>query len=243
MEFSLRAVELTTLLESRISNFYMKFQVDEIGRVVSVRYGIARVYGLNKIQSGEMVEFASGMKGIALNLENKNVGIIVFGSDTAIKEGDFVKCTGSIMDIPAGKAMLGHVVDSLGVPIDGRGALSDHDLVPIGCGNRELIIRDRQTGKIAIVDFPAGKGRYQLMSLKTVRDMEGCFGFYLRWVHVRLGAVAKARFDTHHLEEYAQTSAALEKATSALDQLEGELSRRSETAFAHLVNNFLLALT
>nr|GFB50535.1 hypothetical protein [Tanacetum cinerariifolium] len=78
---------------------------------------------------------------------------------------------------------------------------------------------------------------YQLMSLKTVRDMEGCFGFDLRWVHARLGAVAKARFDTHHLEEYAQTSAALEKATSALAQLEGELSRHSETASAHLVNN------
>ncbi|KAI3479053.1 hypothetical protein L1887_58952 [Cichorium endivia] len=146
----------------------------------SVGDGIARVYGLNEIQAGEMVEFASGVKGIALNLENENVGIVVFGSDTAIKEGDLVKRTGSIVDVPAGKAMLGRVVDALGVPIDGRGALSDHErrrvevkapgiierksvhepmqtglkavdsLVPIGRGQRELIIGDRQTGKTAI---------------------------------------------------------------------------------------------
>ena len=127
MEFSPRAAELTTLLESRISNFYTNFQVDEIGRVVSVGDGIARVYGLNEIQAGEMVEFASGVKGIALNLENENVGIVVFGSDTAIKEGDLVKRTGSIVDVPAGKAMLGRVVDALGVPIDGRGEISDHE--------------------------------------------------------------------------------------------------------------------
>nr|WDY31172.1 ATPase subunit 1 [Cuscuta campestris] len=180
MELSPRAAELTSLLESRMSNFYTNFQVDEIGRVVSVGDGIARVYGLNEIQAGEMVEFASGVKGIALNLENENVGIVVFGSDTAIKEGDLVKRTGSIVDVPAGKAMLGRVVDALGVPIDGRGALSDHErrrvevkapgiierksvhepmqtglkavdsLVPIGRGQRELIIGDRQTGKTAI---------------------------------------------------------------------------------------------
>ncbi|KAL6590178.1 hypothetical protein ACP70R_050164 [Stipagrostis hirtigluma subsp. patula] len=180
MEFSPRAAELTTLLESRMTNFYTNFQVDEIGRVVSVGDGIARVYGLNEIQAGEMVEFASGVKGIALNLENENVGIVVFGSDTAIKEGDLVKRTGSIVDVPAGKAMLGRVVDALGVPIDGKGALSDHErrrvevkapgiierksvhepmqtglkavdsLVPIGRGQRELIIGDRQTGKTAI---------------------------------------------------------------------------------------------
>nr|YP_010737549.1 ATPase subunit 1 [Zantedeschia aethiopica]WEQ71656.1 ATPase subunit 1 [Zantedeschia aethiopica] len=176
----LSPTELTTLLERRITHFYTHFQVDEIGRVVSVGDGIARVYGLNEIQAGEMVEFASGVKGIALNLENENVGIVVFGSDTAIKEGDLVKRTGSIVDVPAGKAMLGRVVDALGVPIDGRGALSDHErrrvevkapgiierksvhepmqtglkavdsLVPIGRGQRELIIGDRQTGKTAI---------------------------------------------------------------------------------------------
>nr|YP_010035135.1 ATP synthase F0 subunit 1 [Euonymus alatus]QOX10158.1 ATP synthase F0 subunit 1 [Euonymus alatus] len=180
MEFSPKAGELTTLLESRITNFYTNLKVDEIGRVVSVGDGIARVYGLNEIQAGEMVEFASGVKGIALNLENENVGIVVFGSDTAIKEGDLVKRTGSIVDVPAGKAMLGRVVDALGVPIDGRGSLSDHErrrvevkapgiierksvhepmqtglkavdsLVPIGRGQRELIIGDRQTGKTAI---------------------------------------------------------------------------------------------
>ncbi|XP_065850788.1 uncharacterized protein [Euphorbia lathyris] len=129
MEFSTRnrASELTTLLERRITNYYTNLKVDEIGRVVSVGDGIARVYGLNEIQAGEMVEFASGVKGIALNLENENVGIVVFGSDTAIKEGDLVKRTGSIVDVPAGKAMLGRVVDGLGVPIDGRGALSDHE--------------------------------------------------------------------------------------------------------------------
>ncbi|XBI17557.1 hypothetical protein VPH35_059584 [Triticum aestivum] len=175
-----RAAELTTLLESRMTNFYTNFQVDEIGRVVSVGDGIARVYGLNEIQAGEMVEFASGVKGIALNLENENVGIVVFGSDTAIKEGYVVKRTGSIVDVPAGKATLGCVVNALGVPIDGKGALSDHkqrrvevkapriiehksvhepiqtgleavdSLVPIGRGQRELMIGDRQTEKTAI---------------------------------------------------------------------------------------------
>ncbi|KAJ4829165.1 hypothetical protein Tsubulata_007024 [Turnera subulata] len=178
MEFSPKAAEVITLLENRITNFYSNVKVDEIGRVISVGDGIACVYGLNEIQAGEMVEFASGVKGIALNLENENVGIVVFGSDTAIKEGDLVKRTRSIVDVPAGKAMLGRVVDALGVPIDGRGALSDHEhfevkapgiierksvhepmqtglkavdsLVPIGRGQRELIIGDRQTGKTAI---------------------------------------------------------------------------------------------
>ena len=116
--------ELSTLLEQKITNYYTKLQVDEIGRVVSVGDGIARVYGLNKIQAGEMVEFASGVKGMALNLENENVGIVIFGSDTAIKEGDIVKRTGSIVDVPVGKALLGRVVDALGVPIDGKGVLS-----------------------------------------------------------------------------------------------------------------------
>jgi F-type H+-transporting ATPase subunit alpha len=144
MKLSPRAAELTSLLESksRISNFYTHFQVDEIGRVVSVGDGIARVYGLNEIQAGEMVEFASGVKGIALNLENENVGIVVFGSDTAIKEGDLVKRTGSIVDVPAGKAMLGRVVDALGVPIDGRGALITSEDVskskPLGLLNVNL---------------------------------------------------------------------------------------------------------
>ncbi|CAH8312011.1 unnamed protein product [Eruca vesicaria subsp. sativa] len=133
MELSPRAAELTNLFESRIRNFYANFQVDEIGRVVSVGDGIAQVYGLNEIQAGEMVLFANGVKGMALNLENENVGIVVFGGDTAIKEGDLVKRTGSIVDVPAGKAMLGRVVDAMGVPIDGRGALSDHEQRRVEC--------------------------------------------------------------------------------------------------------------
>jgi proton translocating ATP synthase F1 alpha subunit len=177
---SISAAELSTLLEQRISNYYTKLNVDEIGRVLSVGDGIARVYGLNKIQSGEMVEFANGMKGMALNLENDNVGVVCFGNDSGIKEGDIVKRTGSIVDVPVGKGMLGRVVDALGLPIDGKGSLTDvvrrrveikapgiiarksvHEpmqtgikavdsLVPIGRGQRELIIGDRQTGKTAI---------------------------------------------------------------------------------------------
>lgn len=181
-------MELTTLLEKKMTDNNLfggsidPIEFSEIGRVVSVGDGIARVYGLNEIQAGEMVEFASGVKGIALNLENENVGIVVFGNDVAIKEGDLVKRTGSIVDVPVGKALLGRVVDALGVPIDGKGALqveyaerrrveakapgiierkSVHEplqtglkavdsLVPIGRGQRELIIGDRQTGKTAI---------------------------------------------------------------------------------------------
>lgn len=190
--------ELTTLLEQRITNYSTTLKVDQIGRVVSVGDGIARVYGLNQIQAGEMVEFASGVKGIALNPENENVGIVVFGSDTAIKEGDLVKRTGSIVDVPVGKALLGRVVDALGVPIDGKGALqvdrgaerrrveakapgiierkSVHEppqtgskavdsLVPIGRGQRELIIGDRQTGKTAIaIDIILNQKRSHLRS-------------------------------------------------------------------------------
>ena len=177
---SLSAIEFSTLLEQRISNHYSDLNIDEIGRVLSVGDGIARVYGLNKIQSGEMVEFASGVKGMALNLENDNVGVVCFGSDTTINEGDIVKRTGSIVDVPTGRGLLGRVVDGLGTPIDGKGAIPDavarrveikapgiivrksvHEpmqtglkavdsLVPIGRGQRELIIGDRQTGKTAI---------------------------------------------------------------------------------------------
>jgi len=177
---AMSAVELSTLLEQRISNHYTDLNIDEIGRVLSVGDGIARVYGLNKIQSGEMVEFASGVRGMALNLENDNVGAVCFGSDTTINEGDIVKRTGSIVDVPVGKGMLGRVVDGLGNAIDGKGAITDvtqrrvelkapgiivrksvHEpmqtglkavdsLVPIGRGQRELIIGDRQTGKTAI---------------------------------------------------------------------------------------------
>ncbi|BEI31806.1 ATP synthase F1 subunit alpha (mitochondrion) [Bryopsis sp. KO-2023] len=172
--------ELSTLLEQKIASYYKKINIDEVGRVLSVGDGIARVYGLNKIQAGEMVEFASGVQGMALNLENDNVGVVLFGNDNAINEGDIVKRTGAIVDVPVGKATLGRVLDALGNPIDGKGPLkgeirrrvevkapgiisrkSVHEpmqtglkavdsLVPIGRGQRELIIGDRQTGKTAI---------------------------------------------------------------------------------------------
>ena len=172
--------EISVLLEQKISKTYSKLNIDEIGRVLSIGDGIARVYGLNKIQAGEMVEFANGVKGMALNLENDNVGVVLFGSDAAINEGDVVKRTGNIVDVPVGRGTLGRVLDALGNPIDGKGALKDvsrslveskapgiiarksvHEpmqtglkavdsLVPIGRGQRELIIGDRQTGKTAI---------------------------------------------------------------------------------------------
>jgi proton translocating ATP synthase F1 alpha subunit len=172
--------EISVLLEQKISDSYSKTNIDEIGRVLSVGDGIARVYGLNKIQAGEMVEFSSGVRGMALNLENDNVGIVLFGSDSTIREGDIVKRTGTIVDVPVGKGTLGRVLDGLGNPIDGKGPLKDvtrrraevkapgiiarqsvHEpmqtglkavdsLVPIGRGQRELIIGDRQTGKTAI---------------------------------------------------------------------------------------------
>lgn len=172
--------EISVLLEQKISNSYSKINIDEIGRVLSVGDGIARIYGLNRIQAGEMVEFGSGVRGMALNLENDNVGVVLFGSDNAINEGDIVKRTGTIVDVPVGKGTLGRVVDALGNPIDGKGPLKDvtrrraevkapgiiarqsvnepmqtglkavDSLVPIGRGQRELIIGDRQTGKTAI---------------------------------------------------------------------------------------------
>jgi proton translocating ATP synthase F1 alpha subunit len=179
-DMALSLSEISVLLEQKISHGYSKINIDEIGRVLSVGDGIARVYGLNKIQAGEMVEFASGVRGMALNLENDNVGIVLFGSDNAINEGDIVKRTATIVDVPVGKGTLGRVLDALGNPIDGKGPLQDvtrrraevkapgiiaresvnqpmqtglkavDSLVPIGRGQRELIIGDRQTGKTAI---------------------------------------------------------------------------------------------
>jgi proton translocating ATP synthase F1 alpha subunit len=175
--------EISVLLEQRVSNIDhgdQKLQIDQVGRVLSIGDGIARVYGLNQIQAGEMVEFESGVKGMALNLENDNVGVVLFGSDLAVNEGDVVKRSGNIVDVPVGKGTLGRVVDALGNPIDGKGALKNvkrqrvevkapgiisrksvyepmqtgikavDSLVPIGRGQRELIIGDRQTGKTAI---------------------------------------------------------------------------------------------
>jgi len=177
---SQRAAEISSILEERILGAAPKADLEETGRVLSIGDGIARVYGLNNIQADEMVEFSSGLKGMALNLETDNVGIVVFGNDRYIKEGDIVKRTGAIVDVPVGDQILGRVVDALGNPIDGKGPLNTKlrfrvgtkapgiiprvsvrepmqtgikavdSLVPIGRGQRELIIGDRQTGKTAL---------------------------------------------------------------------------------------------
>ena len=115
--------EVTKILKEQIKNFGEKTEVTEVGQVLSVGDGIARIYGLDNVQAGEMVEFADGSKGMALNLESENVGVVIFGDDRNIKEGDVVKRTGNIVDTPVGKELLGRVVDGLGNPIDGKGAL------------------------------------------------------------------------------------------------------------------------
>tara|TARA_B000000460_G_scaffold224002_1_gene177432 strand:+ start:16 stop:1551 length:1536 start_codon:yes stop_codon:yes gene_type:complete len=173
--------EVTKILKEQIKKFGEKTEITEVGQVLSVGDGIARVYGLDNVQAGEMVEFSDGSKGMALNLESDNVGVVIFGEDKSIKEGDIVKRTGAIVDAPVGKELLGRVVDALGNPIDGKGALDKKikrnrvevkapgiiprksvgepvqtglkaidSLIPIGRGQRELIIGDRQTGKTAI---------------------------------------------------------------------------------------------
>ena len=176
----IRAAEISAILKNEIANFGNEAEVTEVGQVLSVGDGIARVYGLDNVQAGEMVEFENGVRGMALNLETDNVGIVIFGSDRDIKEGQTVKRTGAIVDVPVGKGLLGRVVDALGNPIDGKGPIvadkrsrvdvkapgiiprkSVHEpmatglkavdaLIPIGRGQRELIIGDRQTGKTAI---------------------------------------------------------------------------------------------
>ena len=177
----IRAAEISAILKEQIANFGTEAEVAEVGQVLSVGDGIARVYGLDNVQAGEMVEFPGGIKGMALNLEADNVGVVIFGEDRYIKEGDTVKRTGAIVDVPTGTGLLGRVVDGLGNPIDGKGPLegtkqsrvevkapgiiprkSVHEpmqtglkaidsLIPIGRGQRELIIGDRQTGKTAII--------------------------------------------------------------------------------------------
>ncbi|HKW54969.1 MAG TPA: F0F1 ATP synthase subunit alpha [Stellaceae bacterium] len=176
----IRAAEISAILKQQIANFGTEADVAEVGQVLSVGDGIARIYGLDKVQAGEMVEFPNGVKGMALNLETDNVGVVIFGDDSGIREGDTVKRTGAIVDVPVGKGLLGRVVDALGNPIDGKGPLKDvkrtrvevkapgiiprrsvHEpvqtglkaidaLVPVGRGQRELIIGDRQTGKTAV---------------------------------------------------------------------------------------------
>ena len=176
----IRAAEISAILKEQIKNFGQEAEVSEVGQVLSVGDGIARVYGLDNVQAGEMVEFESGVRGMALNLEIDNVGIVIFGYDREIKEGQTVKRTRAIVEVPVGKGLLGRVVDALGDPIDGKGPIkADHKarvdvkapgiiprksvhepmatglkaidaLIPIGRGQRELIIGDRQTGKTAI---------------------------------------------------------------------------------------------
>src|SRR6059058_5491044 len=176
----IRAAEISRVIRDQIANFDAEAQVSEVGTVLSVGDGIARIYGLDNVQAGEMVEFDNGTKGMALNLEADNVGVVIFGSDSEIREGSTVKRTGTIVDVPIGKGLLGRVVDALGNPIDGKGPIeaterrrvevkapgiiprkSVHEpvqtglkaldaLVPIGRGQRELIIGDRQTGKTAV---------------------------------------------------------------------------------------------
>ena len=176
----LRAAEISAIIKEQIANFGDEAEVAEIGQVLSVGDGIARVYGLDRVQAGEMVEFPGGIRGMALNLESDNVGVVIFGDDSTIKEGDTVKRSGDIVDVPVGRGLLGRVVDALGNPIDGKGPIdaeerrlvevkapgiiprrSVHEpvqtglkaidsLIPIGRGQRELIIGDRQTGKTAV---------------------------------------------------------------------------------------------
>src|SRR5215208_6036854 len=163
----IRAAEISAILKQQIENFGAEAEVTEVGQVLSVGDGIARCYGLDNVQAGEMVEFESGTRGMALNLEVDNVGIVIFGSDREIAEGQTVKRTGAIVDVPVGKALLGRVVDALGNPVDVKapgiiprksvhepmatGLKAIDALIPIGRGQRELIIGDRQTGKSAIV--------------------------------------------------------------------------------------------
>ena len=176
----IRAAEISAILKQQIANFGTEAEVAEVGQVLSVGDGIARVYGLDSVKAGEMVEFPGGIKGMALNLESDNVGVVIFGEDRTISEGDTVKRTGTIVDVPVGKGLLGRVVDGLGNPIDGKGPIATTErrlvevkapgiiprksvsepmqtglkaldsLVPVGRGQRELIIGDRQTGKTAV---------------------------------------------------------------------------------------------
>src|SRR5215510_8533504 len=176
----IRAAEISAILKQQIANFGTEAEVAEVGQVLSVGDGIARVYGLDSVKAGEMVEFPGGIKGMALNLESDNVGVVIFGEDRTIREGDTVKRTGAIVDVPVGKGLLGRVVDGLGNPIDGKGPIQSTErklvevkapgiiprksvtepmqtglkaldsLVPVGRGQRELIIGDRQTGKTAV---------------------------------------------------------------------------------------------
>jgi F-type H+-transporting ATPase subunit alpha len=206
----IRAAEISAILKEQIANFGTEAESAEVGQVLAVGDGIARVYGLDSVQAGEMVEFANGVKGMALNLENDNVGVVIFGDDRGVKEGDVVKRTKSIVDVPVGKGLLGRVVDGLGNPIDGKGDLVDvararadvkapgiiprksvHEpvqtgikaidsLIPIGRGQRELVIGDRQTGKTAVI-------LDTILNQKSVNDKATNDGEKLFCIYVAVG--------------------------------------------------------
>ena len=205
----IRAAEISAILKDQIKNFGKEAEVSEVGQVLSVGDGIARVYGLDNVQAGDMVEFPGGIRGMALNLESDNVGVVIFGSDRDIKEGDTVKRTGAIVDVPVGPELLGRVVDALGNPIDGKGPInakqrarvdvkapgiiprkSVHEpmstglkaidaLIPVGRGQRELVIGDRQTGKTAII-------LDTILNQKAIHD-NGPDGDKLYCVYVAIG--------------------------------------------------------
>ncbi|PLU65122.1 F0F1 ATP synthase subunit alpha [Sinorhizobium medicae] len=206
----IRAAEISAILKDQIKNFGQEAEVSEVGQVLSVGDGIARVYGLDNVQAGEMVEFPGGIRGMALNLEADNVGVVIFGSDRDIKEGDTVKRTGAIVDVPVGPELLGRVVDALGNPIDGKGPINakqrarvdvkapgiiprksvhepmstglkaiDDALIPVGRGQRELVIGDRQTGKTAII-------LDTILNQKAIHD-NGPEGDKLYCVYVAIG--------------------------------------------------------
>ncbi|MEN8896547.1 MAG: F0F1 ATP synthase subunit alpha [Yoonia sp.] len=207
---AIQASEISAILKDQIKNFGQEAEVAEVGRVLSVGDGIARVYGLDNVQAGEMVEFPGGIRGMALNLEADNVGVVIFGSDRDIKEGDVVKRTNSIVDVPVGDELLGRVVDGLGNPLDGKGPIktktravadskapgiiprkSVHEpmatglksvdsMIPVGRGQRELIIGDRQTGKTAIA-------LDTILNQKSYNDAAKTEGEKLYCVYVAIG--------------------------------------------------------
>jgi F-type H+-transporting ATPase subunit alpha len=207
---AIQAAEISAILKDQIKNFGQEAEVAEVGRVLSVGDGIARIYGLDNVQAGEMVEFPGGIRGMALNLEADNVGAVIFGSDRDIKEGDTVKRTKSIVDVPVGDELLGRVVDALGNPLDGKGPIkakkravadskapgiiprkSVHEpmatglksvdaMIPIGRGQRELIIGDRQTGKTAVA-------LDAILNQKSVNDAATSEGQKLYCVYVAIG--------------------------------------------------------
>jgi F-type H+-transporting ATPase subunit alpha len=204
----IRAAEISKVIKDQIANFGTEAKVSEVGTVLSVGDGIARIHGLDNVQAGEMIEFANGIKGMALNLEADNVGAVIFGSDAEIKEGDVVKRTGTIVDVPIGKELLGRVVDGLGNPIDGKGPLKTTQrgrvevkapgiiprtsvnepvqtglkaldaLVPVGRGQRELIIGDRQTGKkLYCIYVAVGQKRSTVAQIVRALEEQGAMEY------------------------------------------------------------------